>query len=213
MGELATLTTRLVATKCCANVGEHLLETKARFIFSLCRGYLFPCFPCCPVYCGYCPVFSPFSRVPGGFPCPGGTTTQRRREREQESLLIHSAKMATLGELSAGVAHEIRSPLSAIAVTAELLARTETPCPTNQGSVAGHAVRIKEGVAHIAKIVADLQSSPEDTTRDPMSRKGDATLFAQEHQSGHATAGWGKRVASPFIRWFSRVSPADTGKG
>jgi hypothetical protein len=31
-------------------------------------------------------------------------------------------------------------------------------------------------------------------------RKGDATLFAQEHQSGHATAGWGKRVASPIIR-------------
>ena len=30
-------------------------------------------------------------------------------------------------------------------------------------------------------------------------RKGDATLFAQEHQSGHATAGWGKRVASPII--------------
>jgi hypothetical protein len=30
-------------------------------------------------------------------------------------------------------------------------------------------------------------------------RKGDATLFAQERQSGHATAGWGKRVASPII--------------
>jgi signal transduction histidine kinase len=107
-----------------------------------------------------------------------GRQHARRREREQESLLIHSSKMATLGELAAEIAHEIRSPLSAISMTAELLSRMEPTSPANHSSVLRHALRVKECVAHIARIVADLQSFSRDTTRDPMSECKVADIVA-----------------------------------
>lgn len=44
--------------------------------------------------------------------------TQRKRLEEQ---LIHSAKLASLGQLAAGVAHEINNPLSALSGTIQML--------------------------------------------------------------------------------------------
>ena len=50
--------------------------------------------------------------------------------RNMESQLFQSAKFAAIGEMAAGVAHELNSPLTAIIGNAELLARKKMSCET-----------------------------------------------------------------------------------
>jgi signal transduction histidine kinase len=47
--------------------------------------------------------------------------------RAMESLVTHSVQMSELGELAAGVAHEVRNPLNGIAIQLELLRRHLAP--------------------------------------------------------------------------------------
>ncbi len=45
------------------------------------------------------------------------------RKTQMEAQLVHSAKLAALGEMAAGVAHELNSPMTVIIGTAQMLAR------------------------------------------------------------------------------------------
>ncbi len=92
-----------------------------------------------------------------------------KREREQQALLFNSAKMATLGALAAGVAHDIKSPLSAIAAVTEVLKRKAAAGEFEPAAIIPQAVRIQDCVAHIASVVSDLQNFSRDATGDPPS--------------------------------------------
>ena len=101
-----------------------------------------------------------------------------RREREQEALLVSSSKMATLGELAAGVAHEINNPVSAISITAELLRRMAEAGSVDPAILAAQVSRIQKCVTHITTIVADLQSFSRDPSRDPITEHAVAELVS-----------------------------------
>jgi two-component system NtrC family sensor kinase len=45
------------------------------------------------------------------------------QKTKMEAQLVHSAKLAALGEMAAGVAHELNSPMTVIIGTAQMLAR------------------------------------------------------------------------------------------
>ncbi|MBI5166543.1 MAG: hypothetical protein HY998_02215 [candidate division NC10 bacterium] len=51
------------------------------------------------------------------------------RLREAQQRLIHSERMATIGKMSAKVAHEVRNPLSSISLNAEMLEDVIRACP------------------------------------------------------------------------------------
>jgi PAS domain S-box-containing protein len=75
------------------------------------------------------PIFDGAGRV-HEFQAIGHDVTDRKRAEEADRKLAHAARLATLGELTAVVAHEINQPLGAIlrnAEAADLLLQNATP--------------------------------------------------------------------------------------
>jgi len=56
------------------------------------------------------------------------------RRTKMEAQLVHSAKLAALGEMAAGVAHELNSPMTVIIGTAQMMVREFTPQEQDKSS-------------------------------------------------------------------------------
>jgi signal transduction histidine kinase len=89
------------------------------------------------------------------------------REREQHARMFHSARLATLGEMAAGVAHEINSPLAVIDTSAEALQRFFIKTGHGNEVTEKTITRIRKTVSRIAKIVEGLLSFSRDGAKIP----------------------------------------------
>jgi len=74
------------------------------------------------------------------------------RERELERRLFKSEELAAIGELSAGIAHEIRNPL--VAMTTSIALLSEEPSLSPEGQQVLNV--LKEEAHHLAAIVDDF---------------------------------------------------------
>jgi len=86
----------------------------------------------------------------------------------QKQLLLNASKMATLGEISAGVAHEINNPLAAISAYAFLIEKNYLN-QKDLDKIPLHVSKIGSMVERISKIVSGLKSFARDGSKDPMS--------------------------------------------
>lgn len=78
---------------------------------------------------------------------------------EANERLRRSRSLAALGEMAAGIAHEIRNPLGAIALNAELLAEDVADRPEAAASVD----KIRRAAGRLDRIVGDVLSFARDT--------------------------------------------------
>jgi len=89
---------------------------------------------------------------------------------KQQELLIVSSKMSSLGEMAAGIAHEINTPLAVIALKADLLkaaSDSEEFSLSSRKIVADACDMIYRTTDRIAKIIAGLRAFARDGTSDP----------------------------------------------
>jgi histidine kinase len=81
--------------------------------------------------------------------------TERIRAEQQ---LIQAAKMATLGEMATGVAHELNQPLAVIQMAANfLLRRIDDPRGLDEEAVRSMAVKLKANVERSTKIISHMR--------------------------------------------------------
>ncbi|MFM1804047.1 MAG: hypothetical protein RL136_926 [Planctomycetota bacterium] len=78
---------------------------------------------------------------------------------EANERLRRSRSLAALGEMAAGIAHEIRNPLGAIALHAELLAEDVA----DRADAASSVDRIRRAATRLDRIVGDVLSFARDT--------------------------------------------------
>ncbi len=82
---------------------------------------------------------------------------QAEIERHYEALL-RSEKLAELGRLAAGVAHELRNPLTVVGARAQLLERAAAERPPQPEVIAGHVRALQDAAERMGRIVQGLSS-------------------------------------------------------
>ena len=114
-------------------------------------------------------------------------SVRKKLEAEREEMqrqLYQSSKLASVGELSAGVAHEINNPLNGIINFAQLLKDEERPRSTFEQQMIDGIIDEGERIAKIVRGLLtfasgnthELRRSPSPTRSKPPSRFSDASL-------------------------------------
>ncbi len=96
----------------------------------------------------------------------------RTEERDRERMnSLNAAKLASIGEVSAGLAHEINNPLTVIQGTVSLIENQIERMPTQEASgveaVKSHLEKISMMVLRINSIVKSLKYFARDGANDP----------------------------------------------
>jgi len=89
------------------------------------------------------------------------------REKQQLAAIAHAGKMATLGEIAAGVAHEINNPLHTLTLISHLLKRTAQGGTLTSELLANQLTKIETCVQRMAHIVSGLKDFSRDAASDP----------------------------------------------
>jgi two-component system NtrC family sensor kinase len=148
-----------------------------------------------------------FSVVPGPFAHDEtgslmrafNTMVERLQERTEQ--LVQARKMAALGTLTAGVAHELNNPLNNIYITAEMLVDDFQDLPEGKKlsliqDVAGQADRAKDIVRNLLEFAREREPS-----REPCQLRGivEASLRFVAHQAELANVDIESELPPPLV--------------
>ncbi len=101
------------------------------------------------------------------------------REEQHRGILASAARLVTIGEITAGVGHEIKNPLSSIALTTEVLKRMVQGGVRDTGTLLEQIERLESSIARANRIVTDLQSISRDASNDPFAPEKVSDIIAE----------------------------------
>jgi signal transduction histidine kinase len=114
----------------------------------------------------YAPILSFVMIIAGTYVFAAIDRTADEKLLHARARAANSARLAALGEMSGGIAHEVRNPLAAIHLAATQI--VERPQETTQ--VVQLAERISRIVMRASKIIETLRAFARDGTNDPFTR-------------------------------------------
>jgi PAS domain S-box-containing protein len=76
---------------------------------------------------------------------------------KKDVQLIHSARLASLGEMAAGIIHEMKQPLNGISITTDLIRLLHKRGELPEETLYGHLEMIRSMVGRLAKIINHLR--------------------------------------------------------
>lgn len=88
--------------------------------------------------------------------------------REQEAKAHYTAKLASLGEMAAGIAHEVNNPLSIIQGSANIVRRLVDKDPIDIANVKLLTTKMIETSDRISKTIKSLKALSRNAENDPM---------------------------------------------
>lgn len=92
----------------------------------------------------------------------------RTRELDSQRMaLVNSSRLASLGEMSAGIAHEINNPLAVIDGTLRLISRT-LATDNDSAKIENYLAKISKMVIRITKIINGLRAFSRDGSQEPV---------------------------------------------
>jgi C4-dicarboxylate-specific signal transduction histidine kinase len=106
--------------------------------------------------------------------------------KECESLLIHSSKMAALGEMAGGISHEINNPLSVIFGKVQRLRNLAESGRFNAEQFLDQSKVIEAMSQRIATIIKSLRSFARDGSGDPFVTTSVKTMLEDTLELCHA---------------------------
>ena len=117
-------------------------------------------------------LMSTFSRLDNGgtisISIPIGELVETRKElREKEAIAKYSAKLATIGQMAAGVAHEVNNPLAIIQGSASIIADLVEEDPIDRENLKLFSKKIITTTQRISQIVRSLRSLSRGGEKDP----------------------------------------------
>lgn len=93
--------------------------------------------------------------------------TDLRTKRQSEAAILHSSKMAALGQMAAGIAHEVNNPITIINGTAGLLKKVVLGDTVDVEKITVGLERIEKTSLRISRIVKGLRMFSRSGENDP----------------------------------------------
>ncbi|MCB0419327.1 MAG: hypothetical protein KDD39_16910, partial [Bdellovibrionales bacterium] len=100
------------------------------------------------------------------------------RLQQERARLIHAEKMAALGEMAAGIAHELGTPIATIRGRMELLENQLERNTPDKESLVRVAETIRNEADRMTKIIRGILSFSRDGSKDPFREERLSTLLS-----------------------------------
>jgi len=103
----------------------------------------------------------------------------REQIKSQEAKMAYSSKLASLGEMAAGIAHEINNPLAILSASAALIKKTVNKKPIDENQLISLTDKFSETVGRISRTVKSMRTLSRQGENDPFLKFSPQNLVRQ----------------------------------